>query len=154
MSLTFPQVDSSTGYEIIAFVRRGKWYWYLRHPRTKRFVRRIRELTVKVTVTVDYSEEEASKKNPLYVDLTVRTTLTDSFTPVDVVEAEDKLIDVAHKVISNKFNEGVVRISEVSGVEYFARRTTRATFPEAYVELIWWHRSEADSSEEDFYIEA
>jgi len=153
MSITFPLIDASTGYEIIAFVRRGRWYWYLRHPRTKRFIRRIRELTIKITVTVEYSEEEAQKKNPLYIDMTVSTTLTDTFKPRDILEVQDKLIDKAHKILEQKFSAGIPYISDVSGIEYIARRATTATYPEAHVELIWWHRSEADSSEEDFYVE-
>jgi len=151
MSLTFPLIDSATGYEIICFKRRGRWYWYLRHPRTKRFIRRIREFTIKITVTVEYSEEEAKKDNPLYVDLTIRTTLTDTFEPVQILEVQDKLIDKAHKILEEKFSEGVPRISEVSGIEYFGRRTTRADYPEAKVELIWWHHVEGDGNEEEFY---
>lgn len=154
MSLTFPLVDSQTGYEIIAFIRRGRWYWYLRHPKTKRFIRRIRELTVKITVTVDYPKEVAKKQNPLYVDLTIATTLVDHFEPKDILEVQDKLIDKAHKILEEKFSEGVPRISEVSGIEYFARRVTRADFPECKVELIWWHHHEGDGNEEEFFTEA
>lgn len=151
MSITFPLIDAATGYEIIAFVRRGRWYWYLRHPKTKRFIRRIRELSVKVTVTVDYPKEVAKKRNPLYIDLTVATTLRDHFEPKDVLEAQDKLIDTAHKTIEREFNEGVVNISEVAGIEYFARRITAADFPECKVDLIWWHHEGESGNEKEFY---
>jgi len=154
MSITFPLIDAQTGYEIIAFVRRGRWYWYLRHPRTKRFIRRIRELSIKITVTVEYSEEEAQKKNPLYVDMTVSTTLRDHFEPRDILETQDVLIDVAHREISAWFGVGIVHISEVVGIEYFSKRITKVDFPEVKVDLIWWHRSEVDSREEEYYTSA
>jgi len=154
MSLSFPLIDASTGYEIIAFMRRGRWYWYLRHPRTKRFVRRIRELTVKITVTVDYREELAKKRNPLYVDMTVATVLRDSFEPKDLLDAETTLIDVAHRELAGNFSTGVPAISEVAGIEYFSYMRYAEYYPEVHVEIIWWHREGEKGNETEYTTRA
>jgi len=154
MSLSFPLIDASTGYEIIAFTRRGRWYWYLRHPRTKRFIRRIRELTIKTTVTVDYKEEMAKKRNPLYVDMTVATVLKDSFEPRELLDAETTLIDVAHRELATNFSSGVPTISEVVGIEYFSYAKYHEYLPEVHVEIIWWHREGEHASETEYTTRA
>lgn len=74
------EVDADTGQEILYFVR-TVYRWIdtiplkepihvlmLRDMETKRFIRRLKTVELRVYMVVDYSVERAKKGNPLYID--------------------------------------------------------------------------------------
>ena len=57
-------LDEETGNEMVFFERRGRWYGYLRDPITKRFIRRIYEIYVYVSYSIDYDSQD----KPIFAD--------------------------------------------------------------------------------------
>lgn len=132
-------IDADTGNEIIFFYRRGRPYIYLRDRRTKRFIKRLKAIEVRVYTVIDYGKEKAKKANPIYVDNVVITTIK----PEDMErleEIEEELIDKSIEVIMRYFATPIVHYATISGIEYGSRVTKRGEYPKSYYyEIVWKH---------------
>lgn len=86
--------DADTGDELLWFIRAKKQYLYLRDAKTKRFIKRLDAMEVRMYMVVDYSLEEAVKGNPLYLDAVAITKAT----PEDIGE----MVDFDETIVSKK----------------------------------------------------
>jgi hypothetical protein len=88
MSQSLILVDADTGDELLHFVRRWRrridaiplrihrHYLFLRDTSTKRFIKMLHFMELRVYCVVEYSEETAPRRNPLYVDAVAKTLLS------------------------------------------------------------------------------
>jgi len=132
-------IDADTGDEIIFFYRRGKPYFYLRDRYTKRFIRRLRRIEVRVFIVIEYSREKARKRNPIYVDLVTKTAVSEQYGE-KVDEVREGLIDKGMDILARYFNPMLARQGYISGIEYGSIVETMAEYPRSYqYELVWKH---------------
>jgi len=132
-------LDADTGDEIIFFWRRGKPYFFLRDRVTKRFIKRLRKIEVRVFIVIEYKKERARKRNPIYADLVVKTAVRDIHGE-EVYEVREGLIDKGLDILTIYFNPLLVNRGHISGVEYGSNITTIAEYPKSYqFELVWKH---------------
>ena len=159
--------DADTGDEILYFVRRyyrrrdaillrvPRHYLYLRDAQTKRFIRRLRAMELRMFEVVDYDEEQASKGNPLYVDVVTSTYLFAKEVP-EVEEWEERLHEKAKEKTRELFGSFVTyQLLDRSGVEYGSR--LRVAFKGKKEEepkiwfwcVVWKHRKEQEPKSEE-----
>ena len=106
-------VDADTGNEIIAFFRRKRCYIYLRHPVTKRFIKRLTKVELRIFKVLDYNV----KAHPIYADFSARWIL--SCRELFIREkAERDIEDAIDLAIQSKFGKYLRRLSDFAGVEY------------------------------------
>jgi hypothetical protein len=140
----FVVTDADTGDEIIFFFRRGKPYLWLRDKRTKRFIKRLKEVELRVFMVVDYSASEARKGNPLYVDAGAFTRLK----PEEFAEKgywEQQLEWSLTHVVAKNFGYYVTtRLLELSGIEYgsMPKYGEKLENREFHYVLTWKHHPE------------
>jgi hypothetical protein len=109
--------DADTGEEILWFMRRGRPYLFLRDPDTKAFIKMLIGVEQRLFMVVDYSEDRASKGNPLYVDATVVMALSPESFP-DREENESRLESLCGMKVSELFGAYVTdELLDLSGVE-------------------------------------
>lgn len=146
--------DADTGNEIIFFVR-TVYRWtdtiplkvplrliYLRDPKTKRFIKRLYEVEHRLFMVVDYSEDEAKKGNPLYVDAVTKTAHdTDT---IEHWESYESLLEKGCiKQIIKLFGKHVAyELLDLAGVEYGSKVTTTQKASNDRYEwwVVWMHR--------------
>ena len=110
--------DDDTGNEIIWFIRRGKPYFYLRDKETKRFIKRLREIEVRVYQVIDYPIRVAKKANPLYVDAVGMTRITaEEWEYIEVIE--ERLKEATFYKVARYFGYRCAdTLLEEAGIEY------------------------------------
>ena len=130
--------DASTGLEIIGFIRLGRWFYMLRDPVTKRFVRRCRRFEVRFLMELDY---EGRKGNNLYIDALIATVLYDP--PQDLLEdVREALESELREIIREEFGPYVAGMMEERGYEYRSEPEYEYDFPKALAVIIWYHSVE------------
>jgi len=144
--------DDDTGNEILHFVRRKKHYLYLRDRFTKRFIKRLVFMELRVFEVVDYSEEMAKKGNPLYIDAVGKTLLTpEAMVYFDVCEIEHSeeiekpLDDGLLRQMTRMFGSAVVNeLFELAGYEHGSKPSVsqRYTYGKFYWVAVWKHHKE------------
>jgi len=136
--------DSETGDVIETIRRRGKMYMILMDRKTGRIKKFLKEVEIRSIASVEYSEKQAKKKNPLYVDALTKTKITvNEFLRIgDII---DEMHSTTLNTIRTFFNVGVERLASIRGIEITHVITTRAEYinREAEYEVIWKHRKEA-----------
>jgi histidinol phosphatase-like enzyme len=136
--------DSETGDVIEVLRRKSKMYMILRSRKTGRILKFLKEVEIRSIASVEYSEKQAKKKNPLYIDALTKTKITvNEFLRIgDVI---DEMHSTTLNTIRTFFNVGVERLAEIRGIEITHTITTRAEYinNEAEYEVIWKHRKEA-----------
>lgn len=152
-------VDADTGHELLHFVRRKKHYLYLRDKDTKRFIKKLDFMEVRYFQVVDYSEEQARKGNPLYVDAVGKSLLSpDVITELERCEIEDyeELETLIGKSLERRlvamFGTFVVdQLVEDAGIEYGSKPsvTQRVTYGKFYYVVVWKHHKEAPPRSEE-----
>ena len=147
--------DADSGDEILYFIRRGRAYIYLRDAQTKRFIKRLHAMELRMFEVVDYSEEQASKGNPLYMD-----AVTSTYIFASEVEEVDEFEEGLHWRAKDKcdayFGTFVTdQLLDRSGIEYGSE--LRAEFQGRTIEspknwfwsLVWKHRKEGAVKSEE-----
>lgn len=131
----FKGPDSDTGEEIVVFTRLGRIYAFLRDARTKRFIRRLRRVEVRVYAVVDY---KGRKGNPIYIDVVVKTILRpEHFLRIRTIAHQLALACL--DVIREYFGRYVERLAAVSGIEYGSQITVTAEYPAYKWVIVWRH---------------
>ena len=133
---TVTVVDADTGNEIVAFIRRGRCYMYLRHPQTKRFIKRLKKVELRIFKVLDYDV----KAHPIYADFSARWILSCNELMVRE-KAERDIEDAIDLAIQSKFGKGLRDLSEYAGLEYGSRLIgveDVTTF-----DAVWKHRKKA-----------
>jgi len=133
--------DADTGNEIITFKRRGKWYSFLRDATTKRFIKKLNYVEVRVFHVIDYGKDKAKKDNPLYADF-MSCTLVAPNEVRKLDKIEDKLSELNERKCNELFGMAVTeKLLEISGIEYGSELTTHTTYRDgkAEWEAIWKH---------------
>jgi len=142
-------IDADTGNEIIFFYRRGRPYLYLRDRKTKRFIKRLMKIEIRVFIVIEYPETIAKKKNPVYIDNVTITTITPEFIE-KIHEIKEDLIDKGIEIIMRKFSTPLAYYATVSGIEYGSKITRKVAYPkEYYYEIIWKHRPKEKGKKEE-----
>jgi len=131
-------IDSDTGQEIIFFMRRGRPYLFLRNRVTKRFIKKLNFINVRVVMCVEYSKERAKKKNPIYVDNVVTTSIEPRHVHL-ISKIEDWLEDRGYDVISKYFNRGVANEYELVGYEYGSKCKEFMGVVDIYPKYYYYH---------------
>ncbi len=141
-------IDADTGNEIIFFYRRGRPYLYLRDRRTKRFIKRLMVIEIRVFIVVEYGIEKAKKRNPIYIDNVVITSVR----PKDmekIEEIKEDLIDKAIEIIVRYFATPIAYYSTISGIEYGSKVTKRGEYPKSFsYEIVWKHHRKEEGKRE------
>jgi len=139
--LAYVYTDADTGNELVFFVRRKRWVCYLRDVKTKRFIKGLRNVEIRCYLVVDYSVERAKKRNPLYIDLVVRTVIQ----PHEILELHEimeRLEDAGRRIVQRFFGYWVSRLLlSVSGYEFGSRITVFTLWKDrrcSYT-LMWKH---------------
>jgi len=129
-------VDADTGNEIVAFIRKGKCYIYLRHPQTKRFIRKLDKVELRVFKVLDYDV----KAHPVYADFSARWILSCQEL-LTREKAEKDIEDAIDLAIQSKFGKYLKDLSEYAGIEY----GSRLIGAEGYTtfDAVWKHRKTA-----------
>lgn len=110
MPIVYRYIHAETGEEIVAFYRKGIIYVYVRDPVTKRFIRGVKWLTIAVTRVFDYPPRDAKKRNPLYVDIKLATTImAEDLTKID--DIEDEMKKEAEAKLRDFFSEQIAALS-------------------------------------------
>lgn len=149
-------VDADTGHELLHFVRRRKHFIYLRDKETKRFIKKLDFMELRYFQVVDYSEEQARKGNPLYIDAVGKSllspeTLFETVTELEMCEIEDyeRFETLIGKSLERRlvamFGTFVVdQLLEDAGIEYSSEPsvTQRVTFGKFYYVVVWKHHKE------------
>jgi len=138
------EVDADTGQEIVHFIRLKKHYLYLRDIETKRFIKRLKTVELRVFMVVDYSVERARKGNPLYIDAVGSSQLKPrEFLRRDVWEWVIGRA-LAHKV-AEEFGFYVAHdLLDLAGIEYgsIIKVEERIQDRKARYVKVWKHRPE------------
>jgi hypothetical protein len=161
--------DADTGNEILYFVRlfyrrrdairlkAPRPYLYLRDRDTKRFIKRLDYMEIRLFMVVDYSIEEASKGNPVYIDAVGKTLVSakdlhDKEGRIEEIEGELEE-GVRWHVIEN-FGDAVEhQLLVLAGVEYGSVPSVEQKYEAGkfYGVLVWKHheRDEPRSKKEE-----
>lgn len=110
--------DADTGEEIIHFVRRKIDVLYLRDAETKRFIKRLEHVELRVFMVVDYNVARARKGNPLYIDAGAYSLLKPSEFPKR--EIWEYLLEKGlESKVKEEFGRYVAKdLLELAGIEY------------------------------------
>jgi hypothetical protein len=160
MSLRVVLDDADTGEEIVTFYRRGRVYTYLRDAVTKRFIRRLYGIELRIYMEVEYDVTRARKGNPLYVDAVFIGALKPEMI-FELREHEDDLIYRCENEVGKDFGWSVVDLLlSLRGIEYGSnirpelrekefirvrgrlREVETAKTDMFYYEVVWKHRPE------------
>lgn len=154
MSSSF--VDADSGEEIITFMwRHPRWtagryvkVMMLRDRETKRFIKRIKGITVSGAVVFEYPK--GKRANPLYVDIKM-----ESFIPAEYIEHmakfERALEQRSRDVINEYFGEDVSSRARIIGYEHKSEPVP-IIYPKARWFLVW-HHYHNDEKEDDGVID-
>jgi hypothetical protein len=139
-------VDSDTGQEIIYFIRRGKPYLFLRDIVTKRFIKKLNYINIRVIQCIEYGKDKARKGNPVYVDNVTTTSLEAKHIHL-LDKIKEWLEDRGYKVIASLFNRGVANQYELIGIEYGSEikefMGVKDVYPKYYYyHIVWKHHLE------------
>lgn len=151
MSLAVAFDDADTGEEIIWFMRRGRPYLFLRDAKTKRFIKKLDNMELRVFMEVEYSEEEAKKGNPLYVDAVLMTLVSPKEVP-DMSAIEEELIARLEIIVAEKFGSSVAfELLTLRGIEYGSepQHTEKHEMGDAYYVLVWKHHLKDEPRKEE-----
>ena len=136
-------LDEDTGEECIIFLRRGKPFIFLRDPVTKRFIKKVNYVDVRVTITFEYK----SKKHPLYIEAGGRTTITagifEGCKDKECLEAEMdtiwyELSDAIFDALEERFNPAIRSRAEIEGISFGTIKKSRM-YPECVIRIMWSH---------------
>jgi hypothetical protein len=152
--------DADTGEEIVTFWRRGRAYTYLRDRVTKRFIRRLIGIELRIFMEVEYDPVRAKKGNPLYVDAVLVGALKPEMI-FELLRYEDDQIDLCERETARDFGWAVVDLLlDLRGIEYGSeirseliekevvkvrRRLREVDVPKTYLfyyKVVWKHRPE------------
>ncbi len=138
-------VDADTGNEIIAFYRRKRCYIYLRHPQTKRFIKRLKRVELRIFKVLNYDV----KAHPIYADFSARWILScqELLTRERAEKDLEFAIDLA---IQSKFGKHLAKLSDYAGIEY----GSRLYGAEGYTtfDAVWKHRKTAKPRKQRWLI--
>lgn len=138
VKLPYVVVDDSTGQEIVAFLRRGRPYFYLRDRVTKRFIKRLRKIKVNAIITVDYVPEARPYYHSLYIDNKTSGNLTDQ-EAMQIRKIEDELAYRATMRITQKFGPAILKY--LSNIRFTYESKTFNLYDFQYEHFtIWAHR--------------
>jgi hypothetical protein len=167
------ETDADTGDEILYFVRR---YYrridtiplvepihtlMLRDAKTKRFIRRLIGVELRLFMVVEYTEEEAKKGNPLYVDAvgiraiepksfpdredelrTIESALSGKVAENFGSYVESELLDTAGQEIGSEIRRDLVGVETVFRGTGARRHLVNVDAPNTrlwYWSLVWKH---------------
>lgn len=130
--------DASTGMELVGFVRRGRRLWFLRHPLTRRFIRRIRRFEARYIMELDY---EGRRRNNLYVDALIATVVSDPDPSFIRALMREMRITLRDK-IEDWFGPYVAGMMRSRGFEYRSEPEYDYDYPKAIVVVIYYHSKE------------
>ena len=142
-------VDADTGNELLGFRRRGVPYIFLRDSKTKRFIHILRKIELRYFGVVDYSEELASKGNPIYADFSIRQSINpEQFQHLR--KYEDKAETYLAEGVQKLFGVVVVNLIDMTGLEYGSKSTfndTRYKF-----DAVWKHHMDSKPRSKELYL--
>lgn len=123
--MVYTVTDADTGNEIVMFYRRGRPYIFLRDPETKRFVKQLNKIELRYYEEVNYSRDQARRKNPIYADFVALLQVKPE--EIDQLgELEEELREYLELWITEKFG-GVVELTEERGFEYGSKIKSRTS---------------------------
>jgi len=142
MSIRVEFEDEETGNVIVYVRRRKRFYPVLQDKKTRVYIKWLKGMTIRVVGTVDY---EGRKKNPLYIDAVIYTTVKRETTMYMINEAklkdffdevEKKLEKALTDIITKKFNYKVSGYLLKLGTEYSSLMTFYY-YNKAKMILVW-----------------
>jgi len=134
--------DTETGNIIVYVRRRKRFYPVLQEKKTRVYVKWLKGITVRVVGTVDY---EGRKKNPIYIDSVIYTTVKRETTMYMINEARlrdffndliKRMKNILAYLISREFNPSIGGYLLKFGVEYSSKMTPYY-YNRARVLIIW-----------------
>jgi hypothetical protein len=129
-------VDDDTGLEIIAFKRYGRYYFYLRDPVTKRFIKRIDRVNVKCTVAIDYRSLRRYYHS-IYVDTNVKFDVKpENWEYLDRIE--EALALHGKEAINRDFGSALLSFMTKPKFSYHSKQLTYSDVY-AHIHMIWHH---------------
>jgi hypothetical protein len=140
--------DADTGDEIVFFYRRGRPYLFLRDKVTRRFIRRLYYIELRVIAVVDYPIERARKDNPVYIDAKICTQIdAEEFARREefIPDLQERLRRFLASSDEMGFGWGLIGVElEFGGEEYGSRPKYDTYFKdnEATCVVFWKHRPE------------
>jgi hypothetical protein len=140
--------DADTGDEIVFFYRRGRPYLFLRDRVTRRFIRRLYHIELRVIAVVDYPVERARKDNPVYIDAQIDTQIdAEEFARREefIPDLQERLRRFLASSDEMGFGWGLIGSElEFSGEEYGSKPKYDTYFKnnEATCVVFWKHRPE------------
>ena len=142
MALRVEFEDTETG-NIITFLRRRKrFYPVLQDKKTRIYIKWLKGITVRVIGTVDY---EGRKKNPIYIDSVIYTTVKrlTTMNMVNEIQLKEFFKEVKRKleknlidIIKREFNDKVSGYLLRLGTEY-SSEITSYYYNKAKVIVVW-----------------
>jgi len=146
-------IDADTGNYITTIVRRGIPYMILRDKKTGRIIKFLKNIEIRSIASVEYSEEQARKKNPIYIDAISKTLISiDEFLDIDhtIAIMEDTVL----RVIEAYFGMYVEKLAKVRGIELGTNITTNNTWQarESSYTIIWKHHKSSSPKQAKGYI--
>jgi len=133
-------IDADTGNYITTIIRKGIPYMILRDKKTGRIIKFLKNIEIRSIASVEYGEEVARKKNPIYVDAVSKSLIgIDEFIDIDhtIAIMEDTVL----RVIEAYFGRYVEALAKVRGIELGTHITTSSTWQarESSYTIIWKH---------------
>jgi len=135
--LPYILVDDDTGQEIIAFMRRGRIYFFLRDWKTKRFIRRLRKICIKGTATVDYKSRERPYYHNIYVDVIALLDIPDRKAD-KLDDYEDFIANSIYDRIVEMFGAPLASYLERVKYSYHSEKTV-CSLDYMVMDVIWSH---------------
>jgi hypothetical protein len=142
MSIRVEFEDTETGNIIVFLKRRGRFYPILQDKKTRIYIKWLKGITIRIIGTVDY---EGRKKNPIYIDSVIYTTVKRELTMnmINEVKLRDflneivkRMKDILTYLISREFSPSISGYLLKIGVEYSSRMTPYY-YSKAKVLIIW-----------------
>ena len=153
MSIRPKYIDADTGNYITYIVRKGIPYMILRDKKTGRILKFLKNIEIRSIASVEYSEEQARKKNPIYIDAVSKTLIgIDEF--LDINHTIAIMEDTVLRVIEAYFGKYVEALAKVRGIELGTYITTNNTWQarESSYTIIWKHHKSSSPKQAKGYI--
>jgi len=137
-------IDADTGDEIIVFLRRGRYYAFLRDRETKRFIKMLRVIRVTGIGCVDYVSPRKPYHN-LYIDVNVSTDIK----PIQVYELRKIEREIEREIrwkVEEKFGFRVAKMLEIIGIQY-GSKPCGYSYPMYSWYMVWKHYTDIPKEE-------